>query len=200
MISIRLALGALSAACASAAGFNALNDEDDRVVLDAMIQAATTFPAGAVSQTSSLTSAADTEAGLLRARSAPPMWAAHTQAERDAALASAIDGVRVRRDGQQRRQMQTQAQRDSDLGSLTIQRGWRRDASACDDTRAENAGADQPCSYDCATLQSFYFPDEDSRCFAYDVATGWPAGEHDRLHVLAGLGFHSVAVLQSYSA
>ena len=89
---------------------------------------------------------------------------------------------------------------DSDLGSLTIQRGWRRDASACDDPRAENAGADQPCSYDCATLQSFYFPDEDSRCFAYDVATGWPAGEHDRLHVLAGLGFHSVAVLQSYSA
>ena len=70
----------------------------------------------------------------------------------------------------------------------------------CDDPRAENAGADQPCSYDCATLQSFYFPDEDSRCFAYDVATGWPAGEHDRLHVLAGLGFHSVAVLQSSSA
>ena len=96
--------------------------------------------------------------------------------------------------------MQTQAQRDSDLSSLTIQRGWRRDASACDDPRAENAGADQPCSYDCATLQSFYFPDDDSRCFAYDVATGWPAGEHDRLHVLAGLGFHSVAVLQSYSA
>jgi len=196
---ILLTLIGLSAACASAAA-HALNDENDRAVLDAMIQAATTFPAGAVSETSSLTSAADIEAGLVRARSAPPMWAAHTQAERDSDLASAIDGVRVRRDGQQRRQMQTQAQRDSDLGSLTIQRGWRNDASACDDPRAENAGADQPCSYDCATLQSFYFPDDDSRCFAYDVATGWPAGEHDRLHVLTRLGFHSVAVLQSYSA
>ena len=46
----------------------------------------------------------------------------------------------------------------------------------CDDPLATNSGQSAACRYSCDSLQTHYFPGEESRCFVHDLQSGgWPS-------------------------
>eukprot|EP01045_Picozoa_sp_COSAG04_P033663 COSAG04_NODE_7057_length_1200_cov_1.249773_1_plen_355_part_10 len=123
----------------------------------------------------------ETELQRSRATLGQPIWANHSHAERTAQLRLNLGerGKRHRaeRRARRRRRMQgTPGDSIDDANDASVAAVLEPSASAgCADALATNTGQAAPCAYDCQDLQREYFPDEDSRCFLYDPASGtWP--------------------------
>ena len=107
-----------------------------------------------------------------------PVWANHTHAERTANL----QHHHARRRSERRR---AQVMFGAPKGGPTAQNKTidligmlGSPEQMCDDPLAVNDGGAAPCAYDCADLQSEYFPEPQSqttRCFLFDPGTEtWP--------------------------
>eukprot|EP01045_Picozoa_sp_COSAG04_P003609 COSAG04_NODE_148_length_22826_cov_11.360026_4_plen_2104_part_00 len=109
-----------------------------------------------------------------------PTWASHSHAERTAQLRLNL-GQRGKQYRAERRAAHRRMQ-----GKWGGSSAAAKDASViellqpsasvnCDDALATNRGQPAPCAYDCQDLKREYFPDEESRCFLFDPASGtWP--------------------------